>query len=598
MWLHLLLCTTEMCHLAVRRYTHSSTAALTMKLFMILGALLLPATVEAKTYRPIQPLWGGQCAIPGVSDGSSSYCCTHSLPTLLTQQDCENKCNADANCVAYSWKISYNHCQVYDATGLPDLDAVVGSRSLSPPQGHSDANCYVVVPPPPPPPPPPQPRYTCDATGDPHYNTFFNDVHHFYGKGLFEHARFCTPTCGGCEVSIQTFLGPSAGNSLIKAIAARICGLTGLTFEFTDGDRVTIRDSAGVLTGPFFLTGTPETVWGPNGCGTSLEREADGWRLRLPGGDFKVHYIGYYYNTWLHVAQSVIDQPQPGCPNSGLCFDGCTFHVPPETFPCDPSPAQCYPVLAADVVFAPGTLTNLQTTYGINPSTRSCRRRLSGFSSELEPLPPPQPAASDASNFSWFDVCMMSGIDPLHAKGLCDAGCGATMAENCAYDYCATGDASFFNAYKEICAIHKTEMPPPPPPSPPPSILSCAALDDPTTCTEKDSKKVHRRCSPSAKPGWGGVGHKKCAKLCEKTDERLSAKCKQACCVTPPSSPSPSPPPPNPVATCPAGTFNNGEGTPTSPVCESCDQLLPPCDSCATLTHTRTRKPIHQPPHV
>ena len=171
-----------------------------------------------KTYRLIQPLWGGQCAIPGVSDGSSSYCCTHSLPTLLTQQDCENKCNADANCVAYSWKISYNHCQVYDATGLPDLDAVVGARSLSPPQGHSDANCYVVVP----------------------------------------------------------------------------------------------------------------------------------------------------------------------------------------------------------------------------------------------------PTAS----------------------------------------------------------------------------VSCAALDDPTTCTKQDSKKVHRRCSPSAKPGWGGVGHKKCAKLCKNTDERLSAKCKQACCVTPPPSPS------------------------------------------------------------
>ena len=61
--------------------------------------------------------------------------------------------------------------------------------------------------------------------------------------------------------------------------------------------------------------------------------------------------------------------------------------------------------------------------------------------------------------------------------------------------------------------------------------------------------------------------------------------------MTPPPSPPPSPPPPNPVATCPAGTFNNGEGTPTSPVCESCDQLLPPCDSCATLTHTRTREP-------
>ena len=120
-----------------------------MKLFMILGALLLPATVEAKTYRPIQPLWGGQCAIPGVSDGSSSYCCSYTDPTLLTQQDCENKCNADAKCVAYSWKISYTDCQVYDATGLPDLDAVVGSRSLSPPQGHWDASCYVVLPPPP-----------------------------------------------------------------------------------------------------------------------------------------------------------------------------------------------------------------------------------------------------------------------------------------------------------------------------------------------------------------------------------------------------------------------------------------------------------------
>ena len=65
---------------------------------------------------------------------------------------------------------------------------------------------------------------------------------------------------------------------------------------------------------------------------------------------------------------------------------------------------------------------------------------------------------------------------------------------------------------------------------PPTASVSCAALDDPTTCTKKDSIKVHRRCSPSAKPGGG---HKKCAKLCRKTDERLSAKCKQACCVQP-----------------------------------------------------------------
>ena len=35
-----------------------------------------------------------------------------------------------------------------------------------------------------------------------------------------------------------------------------------------------------------------------------------------------------------------------------------------------------------------------------------------------------------------------------------------------------------------------------------------------------------------------------------------------------------------PTATCPAATFNNGEGTPTAPVCESCFQLQPPCDDC------------------
>ena len=84
-----------------------------------------------------------------------------------------------------------------------------------------------------------------------------------------------------------------------------------------------------------------------------------------------------------------------------------------------------------------------------------------------------------------------------------------------------------------LCHDRPAPSPPPPLPSPPPSILSvsCAALDDPTTCTTEDSKTVQRRCSPSAKPGWGGVGHKKCAKLCKNTDERLSAKCKQACCV-------------------------------------------------------------------
>ena len=79
--------------------------------------------------------------------------------SLETQQLCENACNADANCVAYSWQLvegqsahlSNTDCQLYDAAALPDLDKVVGSRSLSPPQGHAGANCYIQNSPPSPP---------------------------------------------------------------------------------------------------------------------------------------------------------------------------------------------------------------------------------------------------------------------------------------------------------------------------------------------------------------------------------------------------------------------------------------------------------------
>ena len=79
----------------------------------------------------------------GVGYGGNAYCCSYTDPTLLTKQDCEDKCNADAMCVAYSWKHSYTDCNLYDAAALPDLDEVVGSRSLPPPQGHSGANCYI-----------------------------------------------------------------------------------------------------------------------------------------------------------------------------------------------------------------------------------------------------------------------------------------------------------------------------------------------------------------------------------------------------------------------------------------------------------------------
>ena len=56
-----------------------------------------------QTYRRIAG--AGQCALAGQM--AVSYCCSYTDPTLNTQQDCENKCNADAKCVAYSWKISH-----------------------------------------------------------------------------------------------------------------------------------------------------------------------------------------------------------------------------------------------------------------------------------------------------------------------------------------------------------------------------------------------------------------------------------------------------------------------------------------------------------
>ena len=124
-------------------------------------AKLPPPPPPPQTYRSIQPWDGGQCAMPGQTNppGGNAYCCSYTDPTLLTKQDCEDKCNADVGrCVAYSWKRSYTDCNLYDAAALPDLAEVVGSRSLSPPLGHWDANCYISnSPPPPSPSPPPRP---------------------------------------------------------------------------------------------------------------------------------------------------------------------------------------------------------------------------------------------------------------------------------------------------------------------------------------------------------------------------------------------------------------------------------------------------------
>jgi len=74
--------------------------------------------------------------------------------------------------------------------------------------------------------------------------------------------------------------------------------------------------------------------------------------------------------------------------------------------------------------------------------------------------------------------------------------------------------------------------------APPPT--NCAELNNASTCTELDVKRVTRRCTGEKQ------NTRLCAKLCRKKNKKFSATCKEACCSAPPSSPTPLPPPPSP----------------------------------------------------
>ena len=394
---------------------------------------------------------------------------------------------------------------MYHKDAFFEIDFSVAGES---PDCHSPPPPSPLQPPPLSPPPsspaspPPAPPYSCNCWGDPHCSTFSNDGHDFYGVGLYEYARFCTSgPCGTCEVDIQTFLGrplhSSQPNSFIVGIAVRMCGWT---LEFDEDAVKVYYDATATIWGVYHLgsghIGTLSTF--PPCIGASMENSAslervqndlaiqdgrsftvNGWRLHLPNGagNFLVNVVGYsslargyYYNTWLNVASSVIDHPPTDCParaNSGLCFDRCPDVVPgivaPGPFQCGLSPLsppQCYPVLATDQAFSAvsSTLAYLEAGYtGSQSSTRRCRRRLQ----QVETIEQTTPAASD---ISYTDACNAVDIDPAIAMESCNSGCGTTMDEQCAYDYCATeGDSSFFEAYKGICAIHKNQMPPPSP---------------------------------------------------------------------------------------------------------------------------------------
>ena len=122
----------------------------------LLAALVPVASAPSYTYRgeTASAVMRGQCAMPGQVEMASSYCCSADQDRLLlTKQDCQDACNADDDCVAFSWReeqISWSYiftdCDLYDATALSAVDDVVGSQALSPPQGNADTSCYVKLP--------------------------------------------------------------------------------------------------------------------------------------------------------------------------------------------------------------------------------------------------------------------------------------------------------------------------------------------------------------------------------------------------------------------------------------------------------------------
>ena len=435
-------------------------------------------------------------------------------------------------------------------------------------------------PPPPPPPPPPSPSLplcssgseapcncvanavtgdtsTCKLIGEPHILSFGGTQYtNFHHQGLYELAHFTIAPCG-CEVVVQAFIDTyndnwSFDNTATAAIAVRV-GDTTFAFyssgeshladvswssEFSAGGWSTSLDN--MLTPKQFCGGRcileRSGLEGGETCNPAFNNDGcwgiytTGWRLRLPGGagnllvvpwkgKYPVPNGAYWYDTWLHVAKSVIDVP--GC-TTGLCHDSSCLKpadiTPAELFSCDVSQPnsgpQCHPVLNADAVFSGYRLNKLQQERNVNPSTRVCGRRLQ--SNELLPSQPP----AAASNESYISACTAAGIDPATVLASCDAGCGPGMAENCAYDYCATGDSAFINRYKDICAIDKTEMlVSPPPPAPPPSPLPpCEMLQECKDECMKDQVVCKSGCANKKK-------QKKCKKKCKKGKNN----CKNSC---------------------------------------------------------------------
>ena len=129
------------------------------------------------------------------------------------------------------------------------------------------------------------PKFTCRAVGDPHYLNVHNVKFDFYGRGLFEQARFTLARCG-CNVVVQAFLMKLIrgwpANSAIGATAIRIGNIDIIV---TQGGIVSINQP-----------GQPDKTLQPTSASSShvvgsctIKRESHGrggwaWRVILPAG--------------------------------------------------------------------------------------------------------------------------------------------------------------------------------------------------------------------------------------------------------------------------------------------------------------------------
>lgn len=202
--------------------------------------------------------------------------CPFAGPTRLgmtsrsSVEACANSCASNPACTHFSFSNvntgrSANMCMLCsssDNDASPEYDFYHMAEEPMMPQG---------------------PHLTCRAVGDPHYRNFYNARYDFYGRGLFEQARFTVPNCG-CEVVVQVFLvklisgWPS--NSAIGATAVR-AGSTVITITDSGVVDVTVSGRAEAQLTP--RSAVSSHIYG--GCAIKRERLGRGWvwKVVFPG---------------------------------------------------------------------------------------------------------------------------------------------------------------------------------------------------------------------------------------------------------------------------------------------------------------------------